>query len=96
MAPQQPIVIIDSPVWERSTATTLSLNLLVSGGQLAVNVDGQPPEWIVPSDRDRVPNPLYGHVVSFVHFHERSFTVPASRFVRALSVRNMVPTLTSR
>jgi hypothetical protein len=84
MAPQQPIVIIDPPVWERSTATTLSLNLLVSGGQLAVNVDGQPPEWIMPSDRDRVPNPLYGYVVSFVRFHERSFTVPASRFVRAL------------
>jgi hypothetical protein len=29
MAPQQPITIIDPPAWERSTATTLSLNLLV-------------------------------------------------------------------
>jgi hypothetical protein len=35
MAPQQPITIIDPPAWERSTTTTLSLNLLVSGGQLA-------------------------------------------------------------
>jgi hypothetical protein len=52
MAPQQPITFIDPPVWERSTATTLSLNLLVSGGQLAANVDGQPAEWIVPSERE--------------------------------------------
>jgi hypothetical protein len=40
MAPQQPITIIDPPAWERLTETTLSLNLLVSGGQLAANVDG--------------------------------------------------------
>jgi hypothetical protein len=40
MASQQPITIIDPPAWERSTATTLYLNLLVSGSQLAANVDG--------------------------------------------------------
>jgi hypothetical protein len=34
MAPQQSITVIDPPAWERSTATTLSLNLLVAGGQL--------------------------------------------------------------
>jgi hypothetical protein len=38
----------------------------------------------VPSERDRVPNPPYGYVVSFVRFHERSFAAPASRFMRAL------------
>jgi hypothetical protein len=32
MAPQQPITVIDTPAWERLTATTLSLNLLVAGG----------------------------------------------------------------
>jgi hypothetical protein len=84
MAPQQPITIIDPPAWERSTATTLSLNLLVAGGQLAANVDGQPAEWIVPSEWDRVPNPLFGYVVSFVRFHERSFAAPVSHFMRGL------------
>jgi hypothetical protein len=62
----------------------LSLNLLVAGGQLAANVDGQPAEWIVLSERDRVPNPPFGYVVSFVRFHERGFAAPASRFMRAL------------
>jgi hypothetical protein len=84
MAPQQPITTIDPPAWERSTATTLSLNLLVSGGQLAANVDGQPAEWIVPSERDRVPNQPYDYVVSFMRFHERGFATPASRFMRGL------------
>jgi hypothetical protein len=86
MAPQQSITVIDPSVWERSTATTLSLNLLVAGGQLAPNVDGQPAEWIVLSERDRVPNPPFGYVVGFVRFHERGFATPASRFMRALSV----------
>jgi hypothetical protein len=84
MAPQQPLVIIDPPAWERSTATTLALNQLVAGGQLAANVDGQPAEWIMPSERERVPNPPYGYIVSFMRFHERSFTAPASRFLRGL------------
>jgi hypothetical protein len=44
MAPQQHITVIDSPAWERSTAMTLSLGLLVAGGQLAANVEGQPAE----------------------------------------------------
>jgi hypothetical protein len=38
----------------------------------------------MPSERDRVPNPPYGYVVSFIRFHERGFTAPASRFMRAL------------
>jgi hypothetical protein len=84
MALQQPITVIDPPAWERSTATTLSLGLLVAGGQLAVNVEGRPAESIMPSERDRVPNPPYGYVVSFVGFHECGFAAPASRFMRAL------------
>jgi hypothetical protein len=31
-----------------------------------------------------VPNPPSGYVVSFTRFHERGFTAPASRFMRAL------------
>jgi hypothetical protein len=84
MAPQQPLVTIDPPTWERSTATPLDLGQLVAGGQLAANQDGQPAEWIVPSERERVPNPPYGYVVSFIRFHERGFTALASRFMRAL------------
>jgi hypothetical protein len=84
MAPPPSITVIDPPAWQRSTATTLSLNLLVAGGQLAANVDGQPAEWIVPSEGDRVPNPPFAYVVSFVRFHERGFAAPASRFMRAL------------
>jgi hypothetical protein len=84
MAPQQPLTIIDPPSWERSTATMLALGQLVASGQLAANVDGQPPEWIVPSERERVPNPPYGYIVSFMRFHERGFATPASRFLRGL------------
>jgi hypothetical protein len=84
MAPQQPLVIIDPPAWERSTATPLALGQLVAGGQLAANEDGRPAEWIVPSKRERVPNPPYGYVVSFIRFHERGFTAPASRFLWGL------------
>jgi hypothetical protein len=56
----------------------------VAGGQLAANVDGQPAKWIEPPARDRVPNPPFDYVVSFVRFHERGFAVPVSRFMRAL------------
>jgi hypothetical protein len=38
----------------------------------------------MPSERERVPNPPYGYVVSFIRFHERGFTAPASRFLRGL------------
>jgi hypothetical protein len=60
------------------------LGQLVTGGQLAANEDGQPAEWIVQSERERVPNPPYSYVVSFIRFHERGFTGPASRFMRAV------------
>jgi hypothetical protein len=84
MAPQHPLVIIDPPAWERSTATPLALGQLVAGGQLAANEDGQPAELIAPSERERVPNPPYGYVVSFIRIHECGFTAPASRFLRGL------------
>jgi hypothetical protein len=84
MAPQQPLVFSDPPAWERSTAMPLAPGQLVAGGQLAANQDGQPAEWIVPSERERVPNPPYDYVVNFIRFHERGFIGPASRFMRAL------------
>jgi hypothetical protein len=84
MAPHPPLIIIDPLVWERSTVTRLALNQLVTGGQLAANEDGRPAAWLVPSERERAPNPPSGNVVSFVRFHERGFMAPASRFMRAL------------
>jgi hypothetical protein len=64
--------------------TRLALNQLVTAGQLAVNEDGRPAEWIVPPVRDHAPNPPSGYMVSFVRFHERGFMAPASRFMRSL------------
>jgi hypothetical protein len=46
--------------------TDFALNELVNSGQLASNMDGQPPAWIVPLVADREPNPPFGYVVSFV------------------------------
>jgi hypothetical protein len=64
--------------------TAFALNELVNGGQLAPNVEGQSPLWIVPSVTDREPNPPNGYVVSFVWHHEHGFAAPASRFMRGL------------
>jgi hypothetical protein len=84
MAPPQSITVIDPLPWPRSTATRLALSELVSGGQLAANEDGRPAAWIKPPARDREPNPSFDYVVSFICFHERGFTVPASHFLRWL------------
>jgi hypothetical protein len=84
MAPLPPLVIVNPYAWERSTVTRLALNELVSASQLAANEEGRSAEWIVPPAGDHAPNPSSGYVVSFTRFHERGFTVPASRFMRAL------------
>jgi hypothetical protein len=84
MAPPQAIVVVDPLPWSRSTVTRFALSELVNSGQLAPNVDGQPPAWIVPPTADREPNPPFGYVVSFVRHHERGFAAPASRFMRGL------------
>jgi hypothetical protein len=80
----QPIVVLDPLSWNRSTVMEFALNELVNGGQLAPNMEGSPPAWIVPPETDREPNPPYGYVVSFIWHHERGFTAPASRFMRGL------------
>jgi hypothetical protein len=40
-------------------------------------------EWIVPAD-EFVPHPPNRYVVSFVVFHEHSFSVPTGRFIRGV------------
>jgi hypothetical protein len=84
MAPPQAIIVVDPLPWSRSTVTRFASSELVNGGQLAPNVDGQPPAWIVPPAEDREPNPPFGYVVNFVHHHERGFAAPAGRFMRGL------------
>jgi hypothetical protein len=84
MAPAQPIVVLDPLPWTRSTLMESALHEHVNGGQLAPNVEGAPPAWIVPPAMDREPNPPYGYVVSIIRHHERGFTTPASRFMRGL------------
>jgi hypothetical protein len=61
-----------------------ALHKLVNGGQLAPNVEGAPPAWIVLPATDREPNPPLGYVVSFIRLNERGFTAQASRFMRGL------------
>jgi hypothetical protein len=76
--------------WTRSTVTPFALNEIVNGGQLAPNVDGAPPAWIIPPAADRDPNPSYGYVVSFIRLHKHSFTAPVSRFMRGLCYHYVV------
>jgi hypothetical protein len=44
---------------------------------------GARPKWIVPGDEEE-PTPPMGYIVSFMAFHERGFTVPASHFMQVL------------
>jgi hypothetical protein len=76
--------MLDPLPWSRSTVTRFALSELVNSGQLAPNMDGQPPVWIVLTATDREPNPPYGYIVSFIRHHERGFAAPASRFMRRL------------
>jgi hypothetical protein len=84
MAPPQAIIVVDPLPWSYSTVMRFALSELVNGGQLAPNMDGQPPTWIVLPAADREPNPPFGYVVSFVLHQKRGFAAPASRFMRGL------------
>jgi hypothetical protein len=75
-------LVLDPLPLNRSTVTEFALHELVNGGQLAPNMEGSPPAWIVPLATDREPNPLYGYAVSFIRHHEHGFAASASRFMR--------------
>jgi hypothetical protein len=62
MASVPPIEVLDLLPWQRSAVTRIALSELVTGDQLAPNVDGQPPAWIVPSAAD-----LGAHPTARVH-----------------------------
>jgi hypothetical protein len=64
--------------------TLFAPHQLVNGGQLAPNVEGAPPAWIVPPVVGREPNLPYVYVVSFIRHHKRSFAAPVSHFMWGL------------
>jgi hypothetical protein len=86
MAPQKPITVIDPPAWEHSTATMLSLGLLVAGGRWPAGDEcGRAARGVDRAVREGPSSqPPFGYVVSFVRFHERGFAALASRFMRGL------------
>ena len=70
--------------WAKSTAIEAVLEVLVDEGLLPPNTDQAPPVWIVPTPEEREPKPPSGYIVSLVRLHERGFSVPVGRFIRAL------------
>ena len=67
--------------WCRSDITLQRLEGLVHCGLLCPLTAVE--EWRLPSNEDE-PSPPKGYMVSFAHFHEQGFTIPAHRFLRGL------------
>jgi hypothetical protein len=67
--------------WTWSNVSRAMLCRLVEAGQLPPLTDVG--EWKVPGE-ESVSCPPKGYVVSFVAFHERSFSVPAGWFIRVV------------
>ena len=67
--------------WCRSDITLQCLEGLVRRGLLHSLTAAE--EWWLPGEEDEPLLPK-GYVVSFAHFHERGFTIPAHKFLRGL------------
>ena len=67
--------------WCRSSITPQRLEGLVRCGLLRPLTAAK--EWRLPGDEDE-PLPPKGYVMSFAHFHERGFAIPAHPFLRGL------------
>ena len=65
----------------RSSISPQRLEGLVRRGLLHPQIDAE--EWRLPGNEDE-PSPPEGYVVSFAHFHERGFAIPAHKFLRGL------------
>ena len=70
--------------WGKSTATATALEQLVNDILLPLNTNSERPVWIPQRPEETEPNPPDGYIVSLVRLHERGFSVPVSRFMRAL------------
>ena len=67
--------------WCRSNITFQRMEGLIRRGLLCVRTLAE--EWLLPGEED-LPSPPNGYIVSFAHFHERGFTIPAHRFLLGL------------
>ena len=67
--------------WGRSSITPQRLEGLVRRGLLRPLTATE--EWQLPGEEDE-PQPPEGYVVSFAHFHERGFAMPAHQFFQGL------------
>ena len=74
-----PLPIISMEPWGRSSITPQCLEGLVHHGLLRPLTATE--ECRLPGDEDE-PLPPKGYVVSFAHFHEPGFTIPAHQFLR--------------
>jgi len=76
---------IREPVpWGKSTATEAVLEQLAADRLLPMNMSPERPVWIALQQEETELNPPEGYVVSLVRLHERGFSVPVIRFMRAL------------
>jgi hypothetical protein len=82
MAGKSQILPVDA--WACSSVTERKLEELVRDGLLRPRASRTQPEWRVPPSNNWEPVPLEGYVVSFMAFHERGFSMPASHFMWAL------------
>ena len=79
------MVRIEEPLpWGKSTATAAVLEQLVNDRLLPLNTNPARPVWTPLRPKETEPNPPSGYIVSLVRLHERGFSVPVGRFMRAL------------
>jgi hypothetical protein len=76
--------LLPADAWANSSVMERRLEELVRDGLLRPKMSRTQPEWRAPPSDHRGPPPLEGYVVSFICFHKRGFSVPASPFMRAL------------
>ena len=68
-------------LWCRSNITPECLEGLICRGLLCPLTATE--EWWLPSNEDKS-SPPKAYVMSFAHFHERGFAIPAHKFLRGL------------
>ena len=68
------------PVYKSNISTRCLVGLVHQGLLRPLTVVE---EWRLPGDEDE-PLPPEGYVVSFAHFHERGFAIPAHKFLQGL------------
>jgi hypothetical protein len=70
--------------WGRSSFTEKIVLQLIKDGLLHPMTNTAYPEWIIPGNEDESNPPPADYVVSFTHFHEKGFRMPASNFFHGL------------